>query len=376
MAREPGGRHELGARADSPVTFEAQRGLNAAHTWSAVPYGDVALPSILELLRICLGSNGQSRSESAWVWKHLANPFGASYGLCARDSGDGSILGLRMLMEWRLADASGKTIRALRAVDTAVHPDYRQRRIFSSLTSRSAEVAAKEGCELIFNTPNAISRAGYLKLGWEPMQACRLKFKAKDREKFEAARQGMLRPPSDGSIEWPVQADFIQMPWNDLSARFSQDLDKLLRRSWNSRRSRSYATPKDLAYLEWHYGRHPHLDYRAVPLAGPDGLAALGVLRLNRRANLVEGLISEIFTAGNDIESARALLDLMSRIDGIDYLVAYHAPGTSQDAALDQAGFYHLSGEQIGVIGRRIGARLGDAGKLPLELSMGDVEIF
>ena len=52
-------------------------------------------------------------------------------------------------------------------MDTATHPDFQRRGIFSRLTEAAVEAARDDGVDLVFNTPNEKSGAGYLKMGWQ-----------------------------------------------------------------------------------------------------------------------------------------------------------------------------------------------------------------
>ena len=77
---------------------------------------------------------------------------------------DDRLIGLRAFMRWRLA-AGDRDLTAVRAVDTATHPDFQGMGVFSRLT-RAALDAMEGQVDLVFNTPNGKSGPGYLKLGW------------------------------------------------------------------------------------------------------------------------------------------------------------------------------------------------------------------
>src|SRR4029450_11514322 len=77
---------------------------------------------------------------------------------------DDRLIGLRAFMRWRLA-AGDRDLAAVRAVDTATHPDFQGMGVFSRLT-RAALDAMEGQVDLVFNTPNGKSGPGYLKLGW------------------------------------------------------------------------------------------------------------------------------------------------------------------------------------------------------------------
>ncbi|GMQ26617.1 hypothetical protein Aoki45_33000 [Algoriphagus sp. oki45] len=122
------------------------------------------LPGIIDLLRISLGESLIPKSAELWQWKHENNPFGASPILLAEEGGQ--LVGIRAFLKWEYQYKS-KTISACRAVDTAVHPDFQGKGIFTTLTLQLIEEIKKEGVDLIFNTPNKKSTPGYLKMGWE-----------------------------------------------------------------------------------------------------------------------------------------------------------------------------------------------------------------
>ena len=127
----------------------------------AIP-GD--LPAIINLLKVSLGESIIPKSEELWKWKHEANPFGKSPVLVADDKG--VICGVRVFLRWEFRQGE-KLIKACRAVDTAIHPDYQGKGLFKSLTLSLIEELKAESIDLIYNTPNAQSVAGYLKMDWQ-----------------------------------------------------------------------------------------------------------------------------------------------------------------------------------------------------------------
>jgi hypothetical protein len=79
-------------------------------------------------------------------------------------------------MQWQWTDGE-KIFRALRAVDTATHPDHQGKGIFKKLTLQL--IHSSEGwADFIFNTPNEKSKPGYIKMGWEEAGRLPLNFKA------------------------------------------------------------------------------------------------------------------------------------------------------------------------------------------------------
>jgi len=120
---------------------------------------------ILAVLKASLGETPLlRRTPELWSWKHEVNPFGPSIVLVAT-SGE-RVVGVRALMRWRLTTPRGGIIECVRPVDTATHPEFERQGIFRRLTMEGLEVARDRGIDLVFNTPNPKSGAGYLSMGW------------------------------------------------------------------------------------------------------------------------------------------------------------------------------------------------------------------
>lgn len=121
------------------------------------------LPAILELCEVALGWPKDPRNRQLFRWKHLTNPFGRSPMWVATAAR--KVVGFRAMMPWQFRSTAGIQ-RAVRAVDTATHPDFQRQGIFSALNSLAVGWLATEGIDFVFNTPNAESLPGYLKQGW------------------------------------------------------------------------------------------------------------------------------------------------------------------------------------------------------------------
>ncbi len=125
-------------------------------------------PSVVELLATAMGRPATGQFRRLLQWKHEENPFGRSLQWVMIEGGD--IVGYRAFMRWEFVGL-GRTWRAVRAVDTATHPDHQGRGIFKALTLHALDVARDDGVDFVFNTPNEQSRPGYLKMGWQVVGA-------------------------------------------------------------------------------------------------------------------------------------------------------------------------------------------------------------
>lgn len=122
------------------------------------------LPAILDLCRVSLGWDTEGDWEGLYRWKHEANSFGESPAWLAL--ADGRVVGLRVFLRWRFV-RDGRAVEAVRAVDTATHPEWRGKGLFTALTLQGVHELRYQGVEMVFNTPNDQSRPGYLKMGWQ-----------------------------------------------------------------------------------------------------------------------------------------------------------------------------------------------------------------
>ena len=132
------------------------------------------IPQIIQLLKASLGESLIPKSEALWKWKHLDNPFGNSPVLLAEE--DGQIIGVRAFLNWEFVQ-NNEPIKACRAVDTAIHPDFQGKGLFTQLSLNLTDQIREDGTQLIYNTPNTQSLPGYLKMGWEKWGKLPLKMK-------------------------------------------------------------------------------------------------------------------------------------------------------------------------------------------------------
>ena len=108
------------------------------------PYADHDLGGVLELLRAALGETPVlKRTPELFAWKHFNNPFGRSILLVAE--AEGTIAGLRAFMRWELMTADGTTLRCVRAVDTATHPEFQRRGLAKALLLKGFHKFALRG---------------------------------------------------------------------------------------------------------------------------------------------------------------------------------------------------------------------------------------
>lgn len=292
---------------------------------------EVQEEAVLELLRICLGTPVVRRDVSFWRWKHQVNPFGPSVGLVAL--ADGAPVAVRVFLRWQWRWEE-RTLDTVRAVDTATHPAWRRRGLFSRLTTELVEQCRRQGTAFVFNTPNPASRAGYLSLGWRDVGRVPLMVRI--------LRPGrslwrLLTLGATGGEERPVTVEPPGQPLAELLAMpaLGPFLD-----AWTATAD-GLRTPRSSDYLRWRYADVPGLSYRALWSLGDDGSGALLVTRLRRRRGLLELSLSEVLVSQDDggWRRARELLGRITGPAGADFAAALAARGTAERRLLTDAGF-------------------------------------
>jgi predicted N-acetyltransferase YhbS len=129
------------------------------------------LTSIIAVLKASLGENSSKKNELVWNFKHVQNPFGKSLVLVAEDNKQ--IIGVRAFMRWQW-QLKTEVFNAFRAVDTATLPEHQGKGVFKKLTLKALDIAKASGDHFVFNTPNAQSKPGYLKMGWEEVSKLKI----------------------------------------------------------------------------------------------------------------------------------------------------------------------------------------------------------
>ncbi|OZC03419.1 GNAT family N-acetyltransferase [Rubricoccus marinus] len=270
--------------------------------------------AIIQLIRESMGPDDAVEwSAEFWRWKHERNPFGTSPVLVAEDAG--RLVGLRTFMRW-MWTCEGRPVPAVRAVDTATHPDYRGRGIFRRLTVRLRDEMGEEGVAMVFNTPNDKSRPGYLKMGWEVVGNPTVWVRPV--RPLRAAR-GLLS--GDGSPLAPtVRAEAA------VTALDSPGVASIVDAAGAGGVGR-YHTAPTLDYLRWRYGAIPGSDYH-VAVRGDGSGGALLVVKTRLRGRIRELRVCDV-VANESAESrrnARVLLRRAGRLAHVDAVIVMPTP--------------------------------------------------
>jgi hypothetical protein len=312
-------------------------------------------------LQVSLGWVPGPQYEAFFRWKHEESPFGPSPSWVAVDGT--RIAGFRTFVRWEFDRPAGGPVRAVRAVDTATHPDYQGRGIFTSLTTRGLADCGAEGIGFVFNTPNDQSRPGYLKMGWQVVG--RLPVVARFRSPGSLVRAARARVPAEKWSE-PCAAG---QPAPDVFAD-RDAVDRLLATVTDRPGVRTRRTG---AFLAWRYG-FTALAYRAAVVNDSidDGVV---VFRTRRRGRALELAITDVLVAPGLEREVKRVVRTALQASGADYAIRIGGPAAV--ASGPAAGFVTLPQQGPVFTWRHVNEPA--SAMPPLDswaLSLGDVELF
>ena len=333
-------------------------------------YRDGDEAEVLRLLSTSLGPGPAGRRAPEFFrWKHLENPFGPSFLLLSESAG--RIVGLRAFMRWRFR-VGHRSVRAVRAVDTATHPDHRGTGIFSRLTDQALQ-EVRGGAELVFNTPNDRSLPGYLKLGWRTVG--RIPVAIRIRRPLPVLRDARRLRSGEGTPRPGRAAPRIDAE-TAAEALADPELPALLAEAAGASPAR-LATPKDAAFLDWRYGSAPLLEYRAMREHIGDMLAGIALFRMRRRGRLWESTIADVIVRPGDERTARRLLRRVAGAAAVDHVACSFPPGSEPARAALGAGFLRSpGGPTLTAKAVRADLRPDPYERRSWALCLGDLEVF
>ncbi len=139
--------------------------------FAPVQHDPATLKQYGELFAACFP--GTDKFTPAYLdWLYLANPDGAAVGY---DAWDGARLAAHYVCVPARAWVEGREVRVLLSLNTATHPDYQGKGLFTKLAAMTYEAGAAGGFDGVYGVANANSTPGFVrKLGFQlvrPLEA-------------------------------------------------------------------------------------------------------------------------------------------------------------------------------------------------------------
>jgi hypothetical protein len=247
-------------------------------------------------------------------------------------------------MRWEFV-RGGEVLHAVRAVDTATHPDYQGKGLFTAMTMHGLDVIADDGIDFVFNTPNDKSRPGYLKMGWQ--EVGRLPVAIKLASPLAALTVARSRVAAS---HWPLPL-VIGEPVESVVDRFDVA-------SHSSDDPRHITTNRSAAFARWRYG-NDLLGYRVV--TAPDDSGSW-VVRVRRRGGASELVVLD--AVGHPPEPTAELLSATEAT----HALRLGAPALSAGLLAYPGGGPVLTFRSVGATARPTLSCW--------QLKMGDIELF
>jgi N-acetylglutamate synthase-like GNAT family acetyltransferase len=277
--------------------------------------GDDDIPAIVNLLKSSLGEGLMLKSETYWRWKHVDNPFGRSPVLIAVEGS--LIVGVRAFMCWKW-EKEKQSVHAVRAVDTATHPDFQGRGIFSTLTKALLKKCEEQNVAFVFNTPNQKSLPGYIKMGWR--EAGRLPVRVSVRRPVAILRGIILKRSGEDNYS----SIGSQLSWMN-----NPSLENLLEKH-RQRFNGSFTTAHSANSLKWRYQDVPVADYFVEGLESKGNLDALFFYRLKQGRFGKEFRITDYFSSSEDADrSIKPIVADIAKKHEVDFVTIEGLTGAS-----------------------------------------------
>ncbi|MEZ5408170.1 MAG: GNAT family N-acetyltransferase [Acidimicrobiales bacterium] len=255
---------------------------------------------------------GDGGDAAFFHWKHRLNHFGSSPVWVAEDLVDGqpALVGVRVMMLWELLRPSdGTTLRMARAVDTATLPSHQGRGIFSTLTMAAVDALTREGRHAIFNTPNAKSGPGYLKMGWSSLGRVPVRVRPRRPGALVAMTRGRT-----AAERWGLPCDVGLPP--SVALADQGRIEALLASVPKPAR---WHTPVSVGYLRWRSGFEP-LQCRFA-LIGSEVEDGLVLFRVRQRGGLRQLSLLHVLAPARGPSPRRAIGRLL-KATGSDLAMA------------------------------------------------------
>jgi GNAT superfamily N-acetyltransferase len=139
--------------------------------FSPVQLDDATLARYGALFAACFPGTGKF-TPAYLAWLYVANPDGKAVGF---DAWDGERLAAHYVCVPARASVEGRQVPVLLSLNTATHPDYQGKGLFTQLAAMTFDAGAAQGFDGVYGVANANSTPGFVrKLGFQlvrPLEA-------------------------------------------------------------------------------------------------------------------------------------------------------------------------------------------------------------
>lgn len=151
-------------------------------------FDDADLLAYAGLFAKCFPAAAKLRDPAYLRWLYTANPLGAPVGFNAVEGGR---LAAHYVCTRARIRFDGRVVPALLSLNTATHPDFQGKGLFTRLAEQTYAAGAEEGAALVYGVANANSTPGFVrKLGFRLVEPLESRFGIGPLGRFDWARVG------------------------------------------------------------------------------------------------------------------------------------------------------------------------------------------
>ena len=292
-----------------------------------------ATPEILPAISRLFAEAGVAKPKDLLEWQYLQPRGGAYVALAHGERGpvDGAgALYAALPVPFR---AQERMLTAVQSFDTFTAKSYRGRGLFPRLARIVYELAAADGCSLVYGFPNDSSYPGFKgKLGWQMLAPLPMRVRPIGM-RFLRVKLGVRTPNIVQNVSFPHEV-FVRRIVN-----LPNDVEDLIQ-EWTS--PDYVGVWRDMSYLNWRI-RRPGASYVIYEWRSSTGkLEAFGICELRFKHGCSLGYVMElIHSPGNRCAGISVLHAMLRdfRRNGADLVLAWRLPVKDEKSVLTRTGF-------------------------------------
>ena len=293
-----------------------------------------ATPEILPAISRLFGEAGVSKPKDLLEWQYLESRGGAYVALAHDERGPVKGAGALYAALPVPFLAQEKRLTIVQSIDTFTAKSCRGQGLFPRLARVVYELAAADGCSLVYGFPNDFSYPGFKsKLGWQMLGPLPMQVRPIG-TRFLRVKLG-VRTPNIVKNASLSHETFVRRIVN-----LPIDVEDLIK-EWSS--PDYVGVWRDKAYLNWRI-RRPGASYVIYEWRSSKGkLDAFGICEMRLKHGCALGYVMElIYSPGNRFAGISVLKTMLRdfRRSGVDLVLAWRLPVKDEPNVLTRAGFF------------------------------------
>lgn len=291
--------------------------------------------AILELTRKIFGDAEISKSNF-FDWQYLNNPEGEAIVITALDDEKNSIVGVESILPMNII-VNQKIINASLSCNSYVHPDYRNKGIFTKLITTVKDESIKKNIWCIYGVANDNSFSSFMKKGSYEISNIPILFRPLRLSNYFSSPVSSILSLFDDI--WKVRKNT-----NPNVSKFNDDFDEsfeILAKKASQRIPIIKQRTKE--FLNWRYRNHPTREYKTFVLKEN---SMLGGYIITRKTDVNGKSVGVIVDFMVDPDSSRKGIRDLVQVAlgdfwdlGVSVTIAISGPSTLEYQLLCSSGF-------------------------------------